>query len=108
MLGMYEEKELIKDNIKVVLVNLNEGFYGDYNADNPKDKNFLRFEVYMNNQGEWQEVEDASYCTCLEADADEEKMDKCLEILMNEFYDVLHDNPEISVKKLGERLSWIS
>ena len=107
MLAYEEELELIKDDVKVIWENIGEGYNGDYDEDDPEDENLLRYTVYVKDNGEWREVDDASYCTLVPADTDKEYLMKLLEILMDEFYDVLHDNIDSSVKKLAERMSWI-
>lgn len=108
MLKIGEAKELVKDNVKVVFENIGEGYHGDYDETDLEDKNLLRFSVYVNDETGWIPVDDASYCTLVSADISEEKMTDLLNVLMNEFYNVLHKNIYASVKKLGERMSWIS
>lgn len=108
MLGLYEELELVKDNVKVCWVNLGEGHCGDYDEDDPEDENLLRYDVYVFDEDSWEAVDDASYCTQISADTDNEELMRLLGILMDEFYDVLHYDISTSVKKLGERMSWIS
>ena len=108
MLAYGEELELVKDNVKVIWENIGEGYYGDYDEENSEDENLLRFTVYVNEEGEWIEVDDASYCTTVTADTDNGKLMELLNVLMDEFYDVLHYDIYASVKKLGERMSWIS
>ena len=103
-----DEMELVKDNIKVVLENIGEGLCGDYNPDDPDDINLLRFTVYKESDGIFEQVDDASYCTCISADEDDVVLNEALQILMNEFHAVLYYAPEQSVKKLGEHLSHIS
>lgn len=100
--------ELIRDNVKVEWENIGEGYYGDYNPDNPNDVELLRFYVSVLRDGVWEEKEDASYCTFFPASASYEEKMAGLEILLNRFYDALNDDVDISVKKLGESLSWIS
>ena len=108
MLAYEEELELVKDNVKVIWENIGEGHCGDYDETDPEDENLLRFTVYVNEDGEWKEVDDSSYCTMVTADTGNEKLMELLNILMDEFYNVLHYDTCCSVKKLGERMSWIS
>ena len=108
MLGYGEELELIKDNVKVIWENIGEGHFGDYDEDDPEDENLLRFTVYVKENSKWNEVDDASYCTMVKADTDNDELMLLLHVLMNEFYEVLHYDIHASVKKLGERMSWIS
>lgn len=108
MLAYDEEMELIKDNVKVVWENIGEGYCGDYDEDNPEDENLLRFTVFVKDDGEWREVDDSSYCTMVTADTDNDKLMELLNVLMDEFYEVLHYDIYGFVKKIGERMSWIS
>lgn len=107
-LGYCEELELIKDNVKICWINIGEGINGDYDENNPEDINLLRFDVYVLEDGDWIAVDDASYCTNVPSNTGKEELEKLLETLMNEFYNVLHDDIHASVKKLGERMSHIS
>jgi hypothetical protein len=107
MLGYNEEMELIKDNVKVCWINLGEGVCGDYDEEDPDDINLLRYDVYVNDGDYWEAVDDASYCTNVSADTDNDELLRLLNILLNEFYNALHDDTSVSVKKLGERMSWI-
>ena len=107
MLAYEEELELIKDNVKICWINLGEGYDGDYDEENAEDDNLLRYEVYVYDEDHWRAVDDASYCTYVSADTDNETLMKLLEILMRQFYDVLHYDINASVKKLAETMSWI-
>ena len=109
--GMERSKE--RDNVRVVLENIGEGYYGDYTG-RPDDDELLRFSVYRkpidsneDTYDGWVPVDDASYCTTITADTPDESLDRVLDILLYEFWNVLHSDPEASVKKLGEALSWI-
>ena len=108
MLAYGEEMELMKDNVKVIWENIGEGHCGDYDEDNPEDENLLRFTVFVEDSGKWREVDDSSYCTMITADTDNDKLMELLNVLMDEFYEVLHYDIYGSVKKIGERMSWIS
>lgn len=49
---------------KLDWIDLGEGIDGDYNPDDPDDQPYLRADLYqMSEGGEWQEVNDGSYCT---------------------------------------------
>lgn len=98
--------ELVRGNVKIELENIGEGWSGYYDETDKDDTPLLRFYVYKKIDDEWQEVDDASYCTALLSSISEEEQLKCLEILMNEFYEPVTDG--YPVKKLGESLSCIS
>ena len=84
-----------------------EGLYGDYNPYNPDDIMLLRFDIYVKVDGEWEPVEDASYCTRVRTCTDKDTLVKKLWVIYNEYEDALSSDIHVSVKKLGERLSWI-
>ena len=97
--------EIIKDNVKVSLhTDTNEGWNGDYNPDDPDDDLLYRFDVDVLINNVWEPVDDASYCTALKASS--VYTDKALSYLMSEIYPAI--NSGASIKKLCERLSWIS
>ena len=95
------------DLIKIDWYDAGEGLCGDYNPEDPDDIHLLRFDVYKKEDGEWTEVEDASYCTRMPYASDQELLVESLYIIFKNYYDVLKDDPDRSVKKLGEELSWI-
>lgn len=98
--------ELIKGNVKVELVDIGEGICGDYNSNDPNDISLLRFYVSKKTEDYWEDIEDSSYCTRLPSSINDEEAIKALSILMDNFYDPVMNSE--SVKKLGERMSWIS
>ena len=89
--------------LRVEWENLNEGLCGDYTG-KPDDINFLRFTVYVRSGDSYEQVDDASYCTEMPADTEPEILLKALKLLLEE-YSVLQWNSDVSVKKIGERLS---
>ena len=98
--------ELTKDKVRVELVELGEGKCGDYDPDDPDDIELLRFDVSIFTDGEWQDIDDASYCTQLPTSATPEQKQSALEWIMNEVYDGALGG--YSIKKICEVLSWIS
>ena len=86
-----------------------EGLYGDYNPEDPDDIQLLRFDVYTRSKDgdEWRPVDDASYCTYVPLNEDRAVLVWKLREIYNEYNDVLSCDREISVKKMGEVLSWI-
>ena len=98
------------EKLKVEWNNIGEGYNGDYNPLDPEDENLLRFDVYCKRtpDSEWEEVEDASYCTNVPAKTPEDELERLLRILFDRYSDVIDDYLDgTSVKKLGEELSWI-
>ena len=96
---------------RVSWVYIDEGWFGDYNEENPDDEPLLRFDVDArgdDTHGEWYEPSDSSYCTCTPATTDRATLVRLLKILYREFSDVLDSDPFASVKRLGERMSYIN
>ena len=98
--------ELIRGNVKVELENIGEGWSGDYDPDDPDDEPLLRFTVSKKDaDGEWQQVDDASYCTQIRADTPEPRLREILNYLMDEVGDSVESGS--SIKRRCEWLSWI-
>jgi hypothetical protein len=97
---------LIRDTVRIDWDELGEGWDGDFDPDDPTDMELLRFSVYRLENGEWVEVEDSSYCTRTPVGTSEAIRQRLLEGLMDEFHDEVVAGH--SVKKLGERMSWIN
>ena len=96
------------DMVRVDWYDAGEGMFGDYDSEDPDDIHLLRFDVYIKENGEWEPVDDASYCTLVPFDTDMDVLVDKLRIIYKEYADALYSDPYASVKKLGERLSWIS
>ena len=86
-----------------LLENIGEGLCGDYNPDDPEDINFLRFTGFSLEDN--MPIDDFSYCTTIPADISPELLEKGIQYIALQFKDA-YDNG-ISIKKLGERLSWL-
>lgn len=96
--------ELQKDNVKIELVDIGEGWYGEYDPYDPQDKELLRFYV-MHKVGEiWEDVNGASYCTTLPVSLSDSCQRAFLEMLMYRFY--LPVTSGGRVKRIGEEMSW--
>ena len=100
--------ELIKGNVKIEWADIGEGLSGDFNPDDPDDIALLRFDVYVQSpeDGEWLAVDDSSYCTMMPASESEDLLMNALKYLMEEIFPGASQG--YSIKKLCERLSWIS
>lgn len=97
---------LIRDNVMVEWVELGEGIDGDFDKNDPEDTELLRFDVSQLVNGEWEAIDDASYCTQVPVSATPEQRAKGLELIMSEVYEWASQG--YSIKKVCERLSWIS
>ncbi len=94
--------------LRVEFAYIGEGRCGDYNAKDPDDEKLIRFYVYIKDKYGWAEVEDTSYCTYIPVDTDPKQMKTLLETVFKEYRNVVDDIKNgSSVKKLGERLSWL-
>lgn len=99
---------LTRGKIRVEWVELGEGRSGDYNPEDPDDIELLRFDVYVRSGGEWIVPDDSSYCTQAPVSATKEQRKALLVLLMDELYDAATQWPDSSIKKLCEKLSWVS
>lgn len=99
--------EMSDELLKVEWENIGEGYCGDYDPEDPEDDNLLRFSVYVKNEeGDWEEVDDATYCTYNSIDTSEKDLKSMLKTIFDEYRDVITEYPvDVSVRKLGERLS---
>lgn len=92
---------LERGDVAVTLEWIGEGADGDYDPTDPGDEPLMRIGVERRANGEWEAVDDASYCTNISARASQKGM-----ILAMQY--VLEQVPaEGSVKRLMERMSWI-
>jgi hypothetical protein len=89
-----------ENGIRVELEWIGEGNCGDYNEDDPEDEPLLRFTFLEFKDGDWQQIDDCSYCTQLRADLPDNLKIKALQVLLANF-------PNFGRKKVCERLSWI-
>lgn len=99
--------KLIQNDVMVELHDETcEGWNGDYDATDPNDELLLRFDVSRLVNGEWEPVDNASYCTQLPASTSSDKIAKALTSIMSEVSDAVRGG--FSIKKTCERMSWIS
>ena len=108
MVNEYELPSIIRNGVKIDWVNLDEGYDGDYDPENPDDVNLLRFDVskFDTRSNEWTEVEDGSYCTQVPANANHATLRHILTSFMNEIYDDVVNVGK--AKRTCEMLSWTS
>ena len=98
---------VIADTVKVEWVDLGESLHGgDYDPEDPKDVSVLRFDgYYWDEDTEWTELNDSSYCTQVPVDTPKPILNEMLRHIADEYL-ACHESGA-SVKKIGERLSWI-
>ena len=99
---MINQTFLVQDDRRVDLWQAGEGQSGDFDPNDPNDIEFLRFDVQERKDGEWETMDDASYCTQLPVDSDFVTIQKALRWIMQETYG------KTEIKKICEELSWIS
>jgi hypothetical protein len=125
MVGNHEERhmsenklrgpfEMTLDQVKVELEHIGEGMSGDFDPDNADDAPLLRFTVLQRIEvdhgdrvmSEWEQVDDASYCTLLRADTiTSPQAVQAMSMVMNAVHGPLMGS--MSIKKACERLSWM-
>lgn len=90
---------------KACLVDLGEGWNGDYNEDDPEDEPLFRFDYYSRESvnDEWQIPNDSSYCTQTNANIGHQLRKEFLEYLIEQVEDLSWD---ANIKHLCESLSW--
>lgn len=99
---------LYGDKLCADLINIGEGYCGDYDPLNPEDQKLIRFDVSVNVADEkedpvWEQVSDGSFCTCIPVESKEE----VLEAFLLEVYEKYSAAMELgdSLKPIGESLS---
>lgn len=102
----YLEVSLTRDGVRASWSYADEGMYGFYNPDDTGDIALLRFDVCRFVDGEWEYVEDSSYCTMVPFDTDEVRLVALLQEILDEVADDVCAG--ISVKKKCEQLSWMT
>jgi len=98
--------QIIEDDVRVSLnIDNHERLNSKYESDNPRNRLLFRFDVEKLNDGEWQLVEGASYCTLLTADLPLDKLQKALNYLAGHIIPIAKNGE--SLKKTCEYLSWV-
>ena len=100
----YDLPMIIRNNVRIDWVNLNEGYDGDYDPSDIADDNLLRFDVYRFDGNEWTAIEDGSYCTQVVAGTDHQTLVELLIHFMDTIYDDVSKHGK--AKRLCEQLSW--
>ena len=103
--------ELIVNDVRVTLEDIGEGIFGEYDENDPNDRPLLRFDVYKRCEnpsditGEWEAIDDGSYCTNIHAESSWNEIAQYLFTIMNEVYFYIQN--DYSIKKVCEKLSWL-
>ena len=87
-----------EEKASIRFVNLDEGYYGEYNPDDPGDENLLRFDVV----DEHDEILE-SRCTNLVATATTEQQQQALILIM----EAIKGKPD-ELSRVCDRMSWLS
>jgi len=90
--------------VKVVLEYIGEGMDGDYTG-KADDIPLLRFDVCRSVDDEWEDVEDASYCTQIPADTTKKDQLRLAFLILKDVENEVECGT--SIKKRCEALSWI-
>jgi len=90
------------DRFQVLFESIGEGYNGDYDPDDPKDIELLRFTVFEKKDGEWEPIDDCSYCTLFPTNTPRNIRLAAARLILDRVTD-----EGVSKKKLCERLSWI-
>lgn len=94
-------------NLKVEWEDIGEGLNGDYDPNDPDDKQLLRFDVSyrQSRKDDWEAVPDSSYCTMIENTCPPRILKAILRYIYKEVDKKWRNG--CSVKKLCEYLSWL-
>jgi len=103
-LNEYNLPTIVRGNVRIDWVNLNEGLDGDYNPEDPNDINLLRFDVYRHDGNDWQAIEDGSFCTQVTACTQHHQLFEHLVHFLDTIYDDVSNHGR--AKRLCESLSW--
>lgn len=93
------------DALRVDLEYIDEGYSGYYQADDPQDEPLLRLTIYRrDNEGEWQAITDASYCTLIPATLPL----PVLQAVATHILGMVSGEEDYTIEKIAERLSWLN
>jgi len=120
MLADEELSDLHLSNGKVTVefVDLGEGWNGDYNPDDPNDREFLRLDVLISSQfaeqinhdetddPRWIYPQDGSICTGVSKDTTVEQAKAHLQTALDEITDLI-DSGHPTIRRVMARLSWL-
>lgn len=94
------------NGVAVEFEDIGEGVSGEYDETNPDDRPLLRFYVQrLLHDGEWEDVDDASYCTNVHAGTDPDVVAGLALLILVRVADAVRAGD--SIKKVCEELSWM-
>ena len=97
----FEDLTLEHGDFRVVWEWIGEGYEGDYNESDPDDVPLLRFSCDKKEDGEWEGLSDASYCTHM-------PITSSVELLAQGAGIILEVIKKASYKRRLQELSWLS
>jgi hypothetical protein len=98
------ERTLSQDGVQVSLSHIGEGCDGDFMPDDPDDVPLLRMDVSIWEEGEWQALDNGSYCTDLSCAASDAELDEALAIMHEQITAAIKEGRQ---KRTCEWLSWM-
>jgi hypothetical protein len=98
----FKEMTITKGNLRATWEWIGEGRSGDYNEEDPNDQPLLRFTCDENNAGDWEQVENASYCTTVPITTPRKELRRMLNTILKELAGTYPDH-----KRAMEEMSWI-
>jgi len=101
-------KRIVGGDYTIELEDIGEGRSGDWDPDDPEDEPLLRFSVTQaSSEDYFEQVDDGSYCTNLNAEMIEQDPDllrRALVILYDALYEKIGKD---GFKRTAEKMSWI-
>ena len=85
---------------------IGEGLDGFYDPNDPNDIPLLRFDVYELIDGEWEYIQDTSYCTMMRVGSPDWVLSQALNLILDRVEASASSGG--SIKKACESLSWMS
>jgi hypothetical protein len=95
--------EMILGNYKAQWSDIDEGWDGFYDPNDPNDQKLYRFDTYEMVDGEWETIDDGSYCTAVPVGTPDEMLKTGLSLIL----EALNKNAG-SKKRMLEEFSWMS
>jgi hypothetical protein len=104
--GMALTRTSTSGSVFVEWEDIGEGLDGDFDEADPDDVALLRFYVSRRVNGDWESVDDASYCTRMPVGTDKATLRAGLLSIMGSVFDGALSGS--SVKRVAEGLSWMA